>query len=95
MKIRSLSVFKSSLALLILCAVISTGCATNNAAKLPPPPPKYVSAKDAGEPSTVNSLWRDGSSSLLEDFRARRVNDLLTINVMETMSGSGGANTST
>jgi len=80
---------------LVLAAGISAGCVTTNAAKLPPPPPKYVSAKDAGEvPKTVNSLWRD-TSGILEDFRARRVNDLLTINVLENMSGSGGANTAT
>ena len=48
----------------------------------------------SGEGRTSNSLWRDGSG-LLDDFRARRVNDLLTINVLESMSGSGAADTAT
>ena len=80
--------------MLVLAAVVFAGCATTTA-KLPPPPPKYVSAKDAKEElRTANSLWREGGG-LLDDFRARRVNDLLTINVLESMSGSGGANTAT
>jgi flagellar L-ring protein precursor FlgH len=40
----------------------------------------------------VDYLWHD-SVGLLEDFRARRVNDLLTINVLESISGSGAADT--
>jgi len=94
MKTQSVSVSKLAFTSLLLAAVISAGCATK-AAKLPPVPPKYVSSNDAKEePRTTNSLWRDGSG-LMEDFRARRINDLVTINVLESISGSGGANTAT
>jgi len=65
--------------------------------KLPPPPPKYVYAvpKASEAPPVVaggNSLWRD-TASLYEDARARRLNDLITINVVENISGSGTADT--
>jgi flagellar L-ring protein precursor FlgH len=66
-------------------------CATTPV--LPPPPPKYVHHQEkAGEARTANSLW-DNGGALFEDFRARRVNDLLTINVLESISGSGAADT--
>jgi flagellar L-ring protein FlgH len=74
-----------------LAAVVLAACAT--APPLPPPPPKYVHQRSAlPETRTANSLWNDGSG-LLDDFRARRVNDLLTINVLESISGSGAADT--
>jgi flagellar L-ring protein precursor FlgH len=77
----------------LLAAALFAGCAT--APTLPPPPPKYVPQKDAAaEGRTSNSLYRD-TGGLLEDFRARRVNDLLTINVLESISGSGAADTAT
>jgi flagellar L-ring protein precursor FlgH len=81
-------------AVLLAAAILLSGCAMMGP-KLPPPPPKYVPEKEAaGEGRTANSLYRE-TGSLLEDFRARRVNDLLTINVLESMSGSGGADTAT
>jgi flagellar L-ring protein precursor FlgH len=94
MKTQSALPFRFAFTAIILFAALVAGCATSP--KLPPPPPKYVPPTEAAqEPSrTANSLWRD-SGGLLEDFRARRVNDLLTIHVMESMSGSGGANTAT
>jgi flagellar L-ring protein precursor FlgH len=81
------SISRGALAALLAAGVLLAGCATTPT--LPPPPPKYVPEKDtSSEGRTSNSLWRDGSG-LLEDFRARRVNDLLTINVLESISGSG------
>ena len=94
MKTRFASTFSFIVATFFLVALIFGGCAKNPAALLPPPPPKYVSKGPSEEPRTANSLWRE-TSSILEDFRARRVNDLLTINVLESISGSGGANTAT
>ncbi len=41
----------------------------------------------------VGSLWSEGSSSLYEDFKARRVGDLLTIVVTESTTASTNADT--
>lgn len=64
-------------------------CATP---KLPPPPPKYVISEEKGPQLSANSLWNN-SASLYENVQARRLNDLVTINVVESISGSGSANT--
>ncbi|HDH06245.1 MAG TPA: flagellar basal body L-ring protein FlgH [Nitrospirae bacterium] len=78
----------------VLCALFLIGCATP-AAKLPPPPPKYVDqAEDPEERSSLNSLWSD-SANLFEDRKAQRLNDLVTINIDESFSGSGKADTDT
>ena len=81
-----------------LCALCSAlyafflfSCATTP--ELPPPPPKYVHEEKA-EPPSLNSLWRN-TSSLYEDVKARRLNDLVTILVVENISGSGKADTNT
>ncbi len=41
----------------------------------------------------TGSLWNDKSGSLFEDFKARRVGDLLTIVVIENTTASARANT--
>lgn len=75
----------------VFCLPFLSACAT--APKLPPHPPKYVYQEVAiPEPST-NSLWRD-SAGLFEDIKARRVNDLVTIKVIENIAGSNSADTS-
>jgi len=43
--------------------------------------------------SPTGSLWSDGSGSLYEDFKARRVGDLLTIVVIESTTASTSADT--
>jgi len=69
-------------------------CATPSA-KLPPPPPKYVEQEPLPEDApSANSLWA-GGAGLFEDTKARRVNDLLTILIVESLSGSGTAETDT
>jgi flagellar L-ring protein precursor FlgH len=83
------------LLVVVLCAVIAS-CASTP--KLPPPPPRYVyqntQTEEMKSPAQGgNSLWRD-TASLFEDVKARRLNDLLTINVVENISGSGTADTS-
>lgn len=86
-----------NLSVLVLCSVfyvILIGCATPSS-KLPAPPPKYVHQPAAEEAvSSVNSLWRE-SDNIFEDRKARRLNDLVTINVVESLSGSGTADTDT
>jgi flagellar L-ring protein precursor FlgH len=80
----------------VLCLfVLLPACATPS---LPDPSPRYIQPKADSMPlaprSSVNSLWHD-TASLYEDNRARRLNDLVTINVLENMTGSGEANTNT
>jgi len=75
----------------LLYAFFLFSCATTP--DLPPAPPKYIYEEKA-EPSTLNSLWRD-TASLYEDVKARRLNDLVTILVVENISGSGKADTDT
>jgi flagellar L-ring protein precursor FlgH len=71
--------------------LVCSACAT--APKLPPSPPKYVHEEKVGQSlSKSNSLWHD-TASLYEDIKARRLNDLVTINVVESIAGSGKADT--
>jgi len=79
----------------LLCVLVLSAC--SSAHKLPPPPPRYVYQNTKTEESRSpiaggNSLWRD-TASLYEDAKARRLNDLITINVVENISGSGTADT--
>lgn len=78
----------------LLC-LLAPACASTP--KLPPPPPRYIYQQPqpaaVKQPSAAhNSLWRD-TASLYEDVKARRLNDLITINVVENISGSGSADT--
>lgn len=80
--------------ILIALFLTVTACATPSS-KLPPPPPKYVHDMSDNESSpSANSLWGD-SENLFSDFKARRVNDLVTILIVESLSGSGAADTET
>ncbi len=82
------------LGFLIMYMTLS-GCASTPSSKLPPPPPKYVyEVEEQAAVPAANSLWRD-SSYLFEDRKARRLNDLVTINIIESLSGSGAADTTT
>jgi flagellar L-ring protein precursor FlgH len=82
------------LSLITLCLILHA-CATP---PLPDPVPRYIQPKAENRPapqqSSNNSLWRD-TASLYEDVKARRLNDLVTINVLENMTGSGAADTNT
>ncbi len=79
---------------LLFAITMLNACATPSA-KLPPPPPKYVdSSEDMAVHPSLNSLWSD-SGNLFEDRKARRLNDIVTINIVENLSGSGKADTDT
>jgi flagellar L-ring protein precursor FlgH len=73
--------------------VLLSSCASTP--KLPPKAQRYVYPQtptaDASMPA-ANSLWKE-TASLYEDNKARRLNDLITISVVEDISGSGTANT--
>jgi flagellar L-ring protein precursor FlgH len=83
----SRSVSLCSLACIVV--LVLSACATP---KLPPPPPKYVQPEEKAQQVAANSLWLNGGS-LFEDPRARRLNDLLTIYVLENISASNRAAT--
>jgi len=78
--------------LFALCLCMLSSCATTP--ELPPSPPKYVYQEERIIKPSTNSLW-DERASLYEDTRARRLNDLVTIRVVETIAGSGKADTAT
>ncbi len=78
---------------LILVLCFTSGCATP-AKNLPPQPQPYVHKESDLPKPADGSLWVD-SASLFEDRRARRLNDLVTINIFEKISGSNKAETST
>ena len=81
----------------VLCIALLSFASCATVPKLPPAPPKYVYNEKNKNTQEVrhyanNSLFADGAS-LYEDLRARRLNDLVTINVMENITGSGQADT--
>ncbi len=79
---------------LITSLFLLIGCATPSA-HLPAPPPKYVYDLEKPEVEvTANSLWSD-SVNIFEDLKARGLNDLVTIDISESLSGSGKADTET
>jgi flagellar L-ring protein FlgH len=58
-------------------------------------PPNYTGDRDIKiEPRTNGSLWRD-SAGLYEDRKARGLNDLVTIKIVESSSASKKADTAT
>ncbi|MGC2062661.1 MAG: flagellar basal body L-ring protein FlgH [Thermodesulfovibrionales bacterium] len=76
----------------IIAASVLSSCATTP--PLPPHPPKYVYKEEKAPAVSTNSLWTD-RASLYEDTKARRLNDIVTINVVENITGSGTADTTT
>lgn len=57
-------------------------------------PPAYAPAPLSSEvPPATGSLWSERAGNLYEDFKARRVGDLLTIVVVESTTAAARANT--
>ncbi len=77
---------------LLIILLSSLSLLSSCAPKLPPSPPRYIEEEEKRVDKSVNSLWSN-NASLYEDFKARRVNDLVTIRVVEDISGSGKADT--
>ena len=86
--------FISAICLLLSGLIFISGCATPSA-ELPPPPPKYVQPMEYNiVHRSANSLWND-SANIFEDTKARRLNDIVMISIVESLSGSGTADTNT
>lgn len=79
--------------LLLTVCCFSFACVTSTP-QLPAHTPTYIYQKDRVEKASVNSLWNN-NASLYEDVKARRLNDLVTINVSESIVGSGKADSTT
>ncbi len=77
---------------LIIFSIIMNSCAVHT---LPPEPPKYVEKKNFYyEKRSNNSLW-DDTGCLFGDVKARNLNDIVMIRIVENITGLGKANTKT
>lgn len=82
------------LGLALFAAALVTSCA-HPAAKAPPPPaPKFVYSANHGAEISRNSLYSE-RVGLFEDMRAKGLNDLVTIRIVESATASKKAETST
>ena len=79
---------------LIMLSLLAMSCVHTKTEFSKDMPPNYVSKELRKEIQTPGSLWRD-SAGLFEDRKARGVNDLVTINIVETSSASKKADTNT
>jgi flagellar L-ring protein precursor FlgH len=78
-----------------LCSLFFVLSCASPSKQLPPPPPKYVYQMEEEKIArSTNSLWND-SINIFEDRKARRLNDLVTIKIEESLEGSGAADTDT
>ena len=82
----------------ILCAVavvFSTACGVQHIATFKPRHRDYKPGDYEASPNPVSggSMWQDASRSLVADFRAGRVGDLVTIRVDESPKAQGDAST--
>jgi flagellar L-ring protein precursor FlgH len=82
--------------LLFVIALLVSGC--SSAHNVPPPSPSYIKrSTQAGyvpPPASPGSIFQD-RASLYEDLRARRLNDLVTVLIVEKVTGSKKAETKT
>lgn len=74
--------------------MLFAACATPSS-ELPPPPAKYIYEMEKPQGiRAANSLWND-EANIFEDRKAGKINDIVTINIVESLSGSGTADTTT
>ena len=91
-RVLSIRLNDPSVLLFFFILFLSSGCVTPSR-KLPPPPDPYVYDEEEPQKPSDGSLWIDGPG-LFEDRKARRLNDIVTIEIFEKTSGSGEADTS-
>lgn len=90
--------FKTLALLLLFAAMGAGGCASERATPTPTPIPSITPVQNYTEPESVynnpGSLYSEtGPSMLFEDSRARRVGDLILINIVENTKAQTKANT--
>ncbi len=83
---------------MLVLAILSAGCAQN----MQPPPPTMAMTKFPTPPPVHRQEQHEGSlytsergASLISDFRARYVGDVITIVIAENLKGSKDVNTQT
>jgi flagellar L-ring protein precursor FlgH len=83
------------LQLIAAACALSSACGVQHIRPFKPPIRDYKPGAYETSPKSVSdgSLWQDGSRSLVADFRASRVGDLVTIRVDESPEARGDADT--
>lgn len=86
---------KRTVALLGAAGLLAAGCGVNHIKTFKPRTRDYRPGAYETAPKAVSegSLWQEGSRSLVADFRASRVGDLVTILVNESPNATGNADT--
>lgn len=78
--------------------LLMTACNGISTSTMPPYPPKYIQPATV-EPEKVsqakNSLWRGSTRGMYTDLKARGLNDLVTIKIVENATASKDAETKT
>jgi flagellar L-ring protein precursor FlgH len=88
--------YQRNLSALALCALFAaSACGVQHIAPFTPRHRDYKVGEYEGKPKQVSdgSMWQDASRSLVADFRAGRVGDLVTIAVDESPKAQGDAKT--
>ncbi len=84
---------------LCLCTVsVFAGCSGLKEARMikkEPMPPRYYPVEEPTAQAAAGSLWRGSSEGLFHDNRARGLNDLVTIKIVESAKGAKTATTDT
>jgi flagellar L-ring protein precursor FlgH len=80
---------------LVVLVVMSSACASQHIRAFKPRTRNYEPGSYETAPKSVSegSLWQESSRSLVADFRASRVGDLVTILINESPNASGDAET--
>ncbi len=85
-------------ALCLFTIPVLTGCSGLKEARIikkQPMPPRYYPIQKPPAQASAGSLWRGSSEGLFHDNRARNLNDLVTIKIVESAKGAKTATTDT
>ncbi|HKU40093.1 MAG TPA: flagellar basal body L-ring protein FlgH [Polyangiales bacterium] len=86
---------KRSLLIALCCLLGTTACGVQHIKTFKPRERNYKPGRYETAPKSVSegSLWQEGSRSLVADFRASRVGDLVTVRIDESPEAAGDAAT--